>query len=155
MNSGGELTRGRPVGRRHVAGIPFDINEWSYAMNQATGTEKAMQSATMIPSELMEATRKRIEALLEIQKELMQMLEGINHELFNRAKKEAELASEFVGKLAAARSVPDATSTYHEWATKEMELLAADGHQMFAHGEKLMQASRRLFSGNGMHSAGT
>jgi hypothetical protein len=156
MNSGGELTRGRPVGHRHVAGIPFDINAWSYAMSQAsTGTEKAMQGATMIPSELMEATRKRIESLLEIQKELMQMLEGINHELFNRAKKEAELASEFVGKLAAARSVPDATSTYHEWATKEMELLAADGHQMFAHGEKLMQASRRLFSGNGMHGAGT
>jgi Phasin protein len=143
------------------AGVAFSLflrhsNEWSHAMNQAsTGAEKAMQSATMIPSELIDVTRKRIESLLEIQKELMQMLEGINHELFNRAKKEAELASEFVGKLAAARSVPDATSTYHEWATKEMELLAADGHQMFAHGEKLMQASRRLFSGNGMHTPGT
>src|SRR5579859_6613729 len=104
-------------------------------------TEKTMQSATLIPSEIIDVTRKRIEALLDVQKELMQMLEGINHDLFNRAKKEAELATEFVGKLAGARSVPDATSTYHEWATKEMELLAADGHQMFAHGEKLMQAS--------------
>jgi hypothetical protein len=124
-------------------------------MNQATpNVEKAMQSATLIPSELIEITRKRIESLLDVQKELMQMLEGINHDLFNRAKKEAELASEFVGKLASVRSVPDATSTYHEWATKEMELLAADGHQMFANSEKLMQASRRLFS-NGMHSTGT
>jgi hypothetical protein len=143
------------------AGVSFSVflrnfNEWSYAMTQAsTSTEKAIQGVTMIPSELIDATRKRIESLLDIQKELMQMLEGINHELFNRAKKEAELASEFVGKIAAARSVPDATSTYHEWATKEMELLAADGHQMFAHGEKLMQASRRLFSSNGMHSNGT
>jgi hypothetical protein len=124
-------------------------------MNQATpNVETAMQSATLIPSELIEITRKRIESLLDVQKELMQMLEGINHDLFNRAKKEAELASEFVGKLASVRSVPDATSTYHEWATKEMELLAADGHQMFANSEKLMQASRRLFS-NGMHSTGT
>ena len=124
-------------------------------MNQATpNVETAMQSATLIPSELIEITRKRIESLLDVQKELMQMLEGINHDLFNRAKKEAELASEFVGKLASAKSVPDATSTYHEWATKEMELLAADGHQMFANSEKLMQASRRLFS-NGMHSTGT
>jgi phasin protein len=116
-------------------------------------SEKTMQSATLIPSEIIDVTRKRIEALLDVQKELMQMLEGINHDLFNRAKKEAELATEFVGKLAGARSVPDATSTYHEWASKEMELLAADGHQMFAHGEKLMQASRRLFS-NGMHTGG-
>jgi hypothetical protein len=119
----------------------------------SANTDKMMQSATLIPTEIMEVTRKRIESLLEIQKEMMQMLEGINHDLFNRAKKEAELASEFVGKLASAKSVPDATSTYHEWASKEMELLAADGHQMFAHGEKLMQASRKLFS-NGMPSTG-
>ena len=119
----------------------------------SANTDKMMQSATLIPAEIMEVTRKRIESLLEIQKEMMQMLEGINHDLFNRAKKEAELASEFVGKLASAKSVPDATSTYHEWASKEMELLAADGHQMFAHGEKLMQASRKLFS-NGMPSTG-
>jgi hypothetical protein len=120
----------------------------------SANTDKMMQSATLIPAEIMEVTRKRIESLLEIQKEMMQMLEGINHDLFSRAKKEAELASEFVGKLASAKSVPDATSTYHEWASKEMELLAADGHQMFAHGEKLMQASRKLFS-NGMPSTGT
>jgi hypothetical protein len=120
-------------------------------MTQATlDTDKA--AASLIPSELIEVSRKRIESLLAVQKEMMQMLEGINQDLFNRAKKEAELASEFVGKLAGVRSIPDATSTYHEWATKEMELLAADGQQMIANGEKLLQASRRLFS-NGMHSA--
>jgi hypothetical protein len=111
--------------------------------------DKATQAATLIPAELLDVAKKKIESLLEVQKELMETLEGINHELFNRAKKEAELASEFVGKLANVRSLPDATSTYHEWATKEMELLAADGRQMLEHGEKIMQASRRLFS-NGM-----
>ena len=30
--------------------------------------------------------------------------------------------------------------------TREMELLAADGRHAFEHGEKIMQASRRLFS---------
>jgi hypothetical protein len=109
---------------------------------------------TFIPSDLIEASRKRIEALLEVQKELMQTLEGINHDVFSRAKKEADIASEFIGKLAAARSFPDATTTYQQWATKEMELLSSDGRLMFAHGEKIMQASRRLFS-NGMHTAGS
>ena len=88
-----------------------------------TQTRPDNQGATLLPSELLDVAKKQIESLLEVQKELMQTLEGINHELFNRAKKEADLASEFVGKLAAARSVPDATTTYQEWATKEMELL--------------------------------
>jgi len=112
------------------------------------------KATTLMPSELLGLAQKQIEALLEVQKELMHVLEGINRELFVRATKEAELASEFASKLAGARSVPDATTTYREWATKEMELLAADGRHMFEHGGKMMQASRRLFSGN-MHIAGT
>jgi hypothetical protein len=119
-----------------------------------TDHESVKATPTLIASELLETARNRIEALLEVQKELMQTLEGINHDVFSRAKKEADIASEFVGKLAGARSIPDATTTYQEWATKEMELLAADGRQMFEHGGKLMQASRRLFS-NGMQSGGT
>jgi len=116
--------------------------------------DKATQAATLIPSELLDVAKKRVESLLEVQKDLMATLEDINHELFNRAKKEAELASEFVGKLAGVRSVPDATTTYQQWATKELELLAADGRQMFEHGEKIMQVSRRLFSSNGIHATG-
>jgi Phasin protein len=155
MSWGGNLTTGRRVGGCHVFGFPLTVRKWSYAMTQNNPDfDKATQAAALIPSELLDVAKKKIEALLEVQKELMQTLEGINHELFNRAKKEAELASEFVGKLASARSVPDATTTYHEWASKEMELLAADGRQMFAHGEKIMQASRRLFS-NGMQSSAT
>src|SRR5215471_13992020 len=114
-----------------------------------TDHESVKATPTLIASELVETARKRIEALLEVQKELMQTLEGINHDVFSRAKKEADIASEFVSKLAGARSIPDATTTYQEWASKEMELLAADGRQMFEHGGKIMQASRRLFS-NGM-----
>jgi len=112
------------------------------------------KATTLVPAELLSLAQKQIESLLEVQKELMQALEGINRELFVRATKETELASEFLGKLAGARSVPDATTTYREWATKEMELLAADGRHMFEHGGKIMQAGRRLFSG-GVYSAGT
>ena len=114
--------------------------------------EKTTQEMTPIPTEFLGLARKQIESLLEVQKELMQTLEGINHELFTRAQKEAELASEFVGKLAAARSVPDATTTCQQWASREMELLAADGRHMFEHGGKIIHASRRLFS-NGMRGA--
>jgi hypothetical protein len=140
------------VGNTSAVDIIDKIACWSDAMTQTNyDSEKAMP--ILIPSELIETARKQIESLLEVQKELMQTLEGINHDVFSRAKKEADIASEFVGKLASARSIPDATTTYQEWATKEMELLAAAGRHMFEHGGKIMQASRRLFS-NGGHSAG-
>src|ERR1700730_13535524 len=130
----------------------FDIIDkilaWSDAMTQTNhDSEKVMP--TLIPSELLETARKQIESLLEVQKELMQTLEGINHDMFSRAKKEADIASEFVGKLASARSIPDATTTYQEWATKEMELLAPASRHMFEHSGKIMQASQRLFSHGG------
>ncbi len=112
--------------------------------------QSVMSATKMLNPELLEMARKKIEALLAVQKEMMQTLQGINHDLFDRAKKESDLASEFIGKLAAARTPSDATSTYHEWATREMELLAADGRQMFANIEKFIETSRRLFA-NGVH----
>jgi len=119
---------------------------------QSNPDSAAISATPLVQPEIAEFARKKVESLLEVQKELMQTLEGINRDLFNRAKAEAELASKFVGKLADVRSVPDATTAYQEWASREMELLAEDGRHMFENGEKILQASRRLFT-NGMHDA--
>lgn len=96
--------------------------------------------------ELFDMARTRIAALLEIQREVMHTFESINHDLLNRMKAEAALASEYMSKLSAVRTVPDATMAYKEWASREMELLAEDGRHMMANSEKLMQASQRLFA---------
>jgi phasin protein len=103
----------------------------------------------MLNPELLDLAKRRMDALLEVQKEFMATLEDIHHEMFDRARAQAELTSEFVNKLSAVRSVPDATTTYREWANRELELLAEDGRHLFANGEKIMQASRRLFGRNG------
>ena len=115
----------------------------------AHGDTATSPAIPMMHPEILDLARKRMDALLEVQKDFMQTLESINHDLFNRARAEAELASEFVGKLSAVRSVPDATTTCQEWASRELELLAENGRHMFANGEKIMQASRRLFASNG------
>jgi hypothetical protein len=123
--------------------------ECAMTQKDALGDATASPAIPLMHPELLDLARKRMDALLSVQQELMQTLEGINHDMFNRAKAEAALASEFVGKLSAARSVPDATSTCQEWASRELELLAEDGRHMFANGEKMMQVSRRLFAPNG------
>jgi hypothetical protein len=120
-------------------------------------TDSNLDSATLsatalVHPEVIDFARKRMETLLEVQKEFMQTLEDFNRDLFSHAKAEAELVSEFMGKLTSVRSLPDATTAYQEWASREMELLAQDGRSMFANGEKLLQASRRLFT-NGASGA--
>jgi hypothetical protein len=128
--------------------LKFRILIWSAAMIQKeTLGETQMSSAIpQMHSEILNLARKRMDTFLTVQKEFMQTLEDINHDIFNRAKAEAELASEFVGRLSAVRSVPDATTTYQEWASRELELLAEDGRHLFANGEKIMEVGRRLFA---------
>src|ERR1700730_1811004 len=95
----------------------FDIIDkilgWSDAMTQTNhDSEKVMP--TLIPSELLETARKQIESLLAAQKDRMQALKGMNHDTSSRAKKDSDIASEFVGNLASSQSIPDATTTYQE-----------------------------------------
>jgi Phasin protein len=82
----------------------------------------------------------------EMQKEFLDTLEAINRAWLARAQSGVTLASELVGKLAAARSLPEATSVYQECMTRQMELLAEDGRRIVADSEKLMRAGARLFS---------
>jgi Phasin protein len=82
----------------------------------------------------------------EMQKEFLDTLEEINRSWLARAQSGVTLASELVAKLAAARSLPEATSAYQECMTRQMELLAEDGRRIVADSERLMRAGARLFS---------
>ncbi len=107
---------------------------------------------TSIPHEVIDMAKKNIDSLLEAQREFVHALEDMNHGWFDRAKAEMELASEFAVKLTAVRTVPDATTTCQEWTNRQMELLAEDGRQMIAGGQKFMQAGTRIFA-NGSYRA--
>ena len=78
-------------------------------------------------------------------KEFLDTLEEINAHGW-RVQSGVTLASELVGKLAAARSVPEAAAAYQECMTRHMELFAEDGRRMVADSEKLMRVGARLFS---------
>jgi hypothetical protein len=104
-----------------------------------------MSTAPFVNPEIFDFAKKRVESLLAAQKEMVQTLEGIHQNVFKHVKAENALAAEFISKIGSVRSVPEATSAYHEWASREMELFAEDGRLMFENGEKLLQASRRMF----------
>jgi len=87
---------------------------------------------------------KQFEAVLEVQKELFGTFEDMNRAWLARARSGVTLASELVGKLATARTIPDAAAACQECMNRQMEMFAENSRQMFADSEKLIRAGAPL-----------
>lgn len=120
-------------------------------------TEKS-PSPNLMPTEFAEMGKKRIEEFVNTQKELVEKLQAMNRQWFDRAQAEANLASELASKLTAARSIPDAMAAYQEWASRRFEMMAEDGKHLLADTQKFMEAATHLLpngsliKGSGGHS---
>jgi hypothetical protein len=93
-----------------------------------------------------ETGRKQLEAMLEMQKKFFDPQE-MARECTTRAKAEADLATEFSGKLSTAKSMPEVAGICQEWMTRRMELFTEDSRRLFADGQKLMSATTQMLSG--------
>jgi hypothetical protein len=72
-----------------------------------------------------------------------------------RAKVETDLASELIGKLTSARSVPESAKAYQEWVNQRMSMTVEDSQHLVADGFKLVQtAARSLSNGAWIKSPG-
>ena len=81
-----------------------------------------------------------------MQKQLFDTFEEINRGWFSRMESEAKLAADFVGKLTAAKSIPDAASACQECATRQLEMFTEDGRRFLVDSQKLMETGARLFT---------
>jgi hypothetical protein len=104
--------------------------------------------------DLMEFGKKPIEALLGMQKQMLETFEQINKDRAARVQQETELASAFAGKLTSARSIPDVMSAYQEWATRRMELFSQDSKKLFDDTQKVFSAATSMLS-NGRGGGGS
>ena len=125
--------------------------------SHAERTEKS-SLPNLMPTEFAELGKKRIEEFVNTQKELVEKLQEMNRQWFDRAQAEANLASELASKLTAARSIPDAMAAYQEWASRRFEIMAEDGKHLLADIQKFMEATTHLLpngsliKGGGGHS---
>jgi len=103
---------------------------------------------SQVPAEFGELGKKQIEAFSNAQMEFLSNLQEINKHWMDRMQSEANIASEFVSKLTAARSIPDAMTACQEWTSRRLELMVEDGQHVFADTQKLMKSGTQ-FLGNG------
>jgi Phasin protein len=104
-------------------------------------------------SELAALGKKRMEAFVNAQTELLDEIQEANRRWMDRFQSEANLASEFASKLSGARSIPDAMAVSRDWATRYFQMLAEDGRHFADDTRKLMETGARMFANGGPAAA--
>src|SRR5215470_7638105 len=90
------------------------------------------------PAQLAEIGQKQVEAMTGMQQELVNAMQDMSRQWAARMKAETDLASEFAGKLSAAKSAPDTAQIVQEWLSRRMELFAEDSQRFVADSQKFM-----------------
>jgi len=113
-----------------------------------THTERAENAlfAKLDPAAFAGLGKKRIEDFANTQTELLDKLQETNRQWFDRVQSEANLTSEFGGKLTAARSIPDAMTAWQEWASRRFEMMAEDRKHLLTDYQMFTETGARLLS---------
>jgi hypothetical protein len=92
------------------------------------------------------------EAVVALQRELLDTYEKAGHAWLARAKSEAELWSDLSAKLAASRSVPEVLEAYTQSWSEQMKMTAEDGQRLFHDYQQIAQSITRA-AYNGRNTA--
>jgi hypothetical protein len=103
--------------------------------------------------ELAALGKKRMEAFVNAQTELLDEIQEANRRWMDRFQSEANLASEFASKLSGVRTIPDAMAVSRDWATRYFQMLAEDGKHFADDTRKLMETGARMFANGGPAAA--
>jgi hypothetical protein len=81
----------------------------------------------------------RADALVNLQRELLEAYEQAGRSWLARVQSEFELWSQLAAKLPMTRSLPEAMQAYQEYMTQRMQMAADDGRRLSEDCQKIMQ----------------
>jgi hypothetical protein len=88
--------------------------------------------------------QEQAEAMLGMQKELLEACDQASRAWLERVKSEMDLWTELVAKLSSTRSLPDALGSYQVCVTQRMQMAAEDGRRMSDEYQRFLQKFTRL-----------
>jgi len=95
---------------------------------------------------------EQTEAMLSMQKELLDACDQSSRAWLSRVKSEVDLWSDLAKKLSATQSVPDAVGAYQQCVAQRMQMAAEDGRRLYDDCQKITQTITRSLS-NGRPAA--
>ena len=109
------------------------------AQSLGKGTEK-FAVFNLTPANVAVEAKRRIEEFADAQTKQLDKL--TNRLWLDRMQAEANLASEFALKLAAARSLPEAMFTCQDWGKRRVEMMAEDTKHLLDDTQTLLRSAR-------------
>jgi|SRR5262245_37722606 len=93
-----------------------------------------------------EVGKAQTEAMLNLQKELMDECDRASRAWLDRVKSEMDLWSRLATKLSSTHSVPEALEAYQKCVVERMQMTAEDGRRLFDDCQKITQKITRSMS---------
>ena len=115
---------------------------------------EAMRTAEATQSSAFKFGNERAEAMLRLQKELLDRCEQASRDWFTRLKSETELWSGLTTKLAETRSIPEAIKLYQDCILQRVEMARADAQRVSDEWGGVMQKINRSLA-NGWSAGST
>jgi hypothetical protein len=120
---------------------------------QRSGSTRAEQmrgentaAAETFTAQIGDMGKRSIHAGLRMQTEMFDALQAISRDWVACATSEAELALNLPGRLAGARTMPEAVAAYQEWLNEWVMMCNEDGRRLAADGQKFMTSGVRCFT---------
>jgi hypothetical protein len=103
----------------------------------------AMTAMEQAQSSTFKLANEQTEAMLRLQKELIDIYDEASRDWLAQLKSEAELWTGLATKLVETRSVPDVIKSYQEWISQRVEMAAADAQRLSDECGTIMQKINR------------
>jgi Phasin protein len=98
--------------------------------------------------QLFELGKQQTDAILKMQKELLEEYEKASRAWLSRVKSEIALWSDLATNVTASHSVPEGLDACREFASQRMQMAVEDGQRLFDEGQKTMVAITKSFNGH-------
>jgi hypothetical protein len=103
-------------------------------------------SATDAAARFANANMNALEFMFGAQKILLEEIVFAGNEMFDRARTETHLLSEFVSKVAESHSVRDLSTMFEECSRHQIDFLRRDSERLFRHGQRMLENASNLFA---------
>jgi hypothetical protein len=116
------------------------------AHGPARSEPPGLRAAKQLPTDFLKLGGVQTEAMLGLQKELLQAYEQISAAWLERVKLEAELWSDLAARMSASASVPDALGAFQQCVARRIQMAADDGRQLLEDSQRIMNTINRAMS---------
>jgi hypothetical protein len=99
----------------------------------------AMNDKRTGPTQFLDFGKESTQAMLNMQKELLDAYEQASRAWLDRVKSEADFWSDLATKLSTTKNVPEALGAYQQSVAQRMQMAAEDGRRMFEEYQKVSQ----------------